>query len=60
MEHNVDDWSCWCQPRVEQPCPACEGRHGETRCEQCAGTGWVAAYDPDAPAVIVHQEVTYA
>jgi hypothetical protein len=59
MEHNEDDWSCWCQPRVEQPCHVCQGMHGDTRCDQCEGFGWVAAYDPAQPAVIIHREVEY-
>jgi hypothetical protein len=60
VEHNLDDWTCWCQPRVTQPCPVCAGEVGDTGCDQCAGTGWVAGYDPEQPAVIIHQGVLYA
>jgi hypothetical protein len=58
VEHNLDNWTCWCQPRVVQPCPACQDVLGG--CDQCEGFGWVAAYDPEQPAVIVHREVLYA
>lgn len=48
--------TCWCGPKVEVPCDACEGVVLETVvCWKCGDQRWVPALSGDArPAVVVH------
>jgi hypothetical protein len=50
---HLEGRDCWCGPRVEQRCPECEAGEPEG-CWRCGGEGWVAEYDLEEPAVIVH------
>ena len=59
MEHILESRSCWCTPRVEQLCRTCEGTEGNLACQSCAGSGWEPAYDEEAAAVIIHNDVEY-
>lgn len=59
-DHILEGRTCWCHPRVEQVCRDCQGDEGHLACQRCAGTGWEAAYDADAPAVVIHNDVTLA
>jgi hypothetical protein len=53
--HLIDDRACWCAPWVEQPCRHCQGESWSARCVVCAGSGWEAAYDEEAPTVAIHR-----
>lgn len=43
--HDTDGLACWCGPRVEQSCPACDG--DTSSCYRCRGMGWVECEAPD-------------
>lgn len=58
MDHDTESRTCWCNPRVEQVCPRCDGLGGN--CRNCEGTGWVTVYDDEEPAVIIHNDVEHA
>jgi hypothetical protein len=60
-EHVTDGSPCWCDPRVMQLCPICNGEGEDAECEYCRDPypGLVPAYtSTDAvPTITVHNDV---
>lgn len=61
---HVDRTDCWCQPRVYQVCPACEGKDEKAmvECWNCAHEkgampGLVKPYADSLPLLVVHREL---
>ncbi len=51
MTHETDGETCWCGPRVVQPCPECPDEAPAPGCWRCGGEG--LAEPDDAGAVLV-------
>jgi hypothetical protein len=55
--HVTDGSPCWCGPRHEAACPACDGPESpDPACWRCGGEGWVEATGIDGgPFVVIHR-----
>lgn len=53
-KHISDGRPCWCNPRVEVLCMACDA--DGSPCWLCNGAGWVDEEkgQPDAPRITIH------
>ncbi len=53
-EHELGSRQCWCEPRLTQTCPICDG--DDEDCGHCDESGLVPAYDTTQPMIIVHED----
>ena len=58
--HRTDGRSCWCVPRLEQPCLFCDTLETGD-CPHCGGTGMIEAYtdDQDCPTLVIHNDIPF-
>jgi hypothetical protein len=63
MGHDTTGRTCWCQPKVEQLCPACLGELPlRIHCDRCLGEGYVAQFtdDPEWPTLTIHKDFPFS